>query len=630
MCGVFGLARFDGQGIEKAWMARMGLLLSHRGPDAEGFFFHPESDQSAKVNVAFGHERLSILDLSSKSNQPFIDRSNDLVLVYNGEVYNFKEIRQLLKAKGYLFNSEGDTEVVMAAYKEWGIHAAKYLDGMFAFAIWDKRRSQIVVSRDSIGIKPLYYFEGNNSFAFSSELKALLSLPMVERKINSAALADYLSLRYIPAPHSIVSNVHKLEPGHTLVVSTETGRSIKEKHWNVPFSQDQRDIAFNEADAAERFDELFNKVVKEQLVSDVSVGCFLSGGLDSSLVAAVARKHYGPELKTFTIGFSEPEFNEAVFARKIAKQLGTSHHEHYVEGNDMVDLVQSLYSVYDEPFGDASAIPSIVLTRYAGAHLKVCLSGDGGDELFHGYQWYKQFDRLANIFRAPLGIRKLFFKTIFRKRYENTIIEGVLERKFSEAVKYNCLFSPVMRKNLIGTSVGSYSGLVDGIFNDKPGSRDEMYHNIFKLGLLSWLPGDFLVKVDRASMAEGLEVRVPMLDRRLVEFAANLPLKANRPGDQGKLLVKKALSRYLPQNLYDRPKKGFSIPLTKWLADNLFEMVSDLLSKRSVETYGILNPKAVQGHLDAFCRFPEKEATRIWLLLNLQLWCENNLKQSSV
>lgn len=570
MCGVVGLV--DQKGVDKNLLVRMSNTLIHRGPDDAGVWM----DDSGVIGL--GHRRLSIIDLSQAGRQPMSDSNRDVCVVFNGEIYNFQELRQELEKKGYKFRTRTDTEVIIYSYKEWGIKCLDKFNGMFALAICDKEKNQMVLVRDRLGKKPLYYYSAPGIFMFASELKALMAHPIFSKEISEEGLVLYFTFGYIPAPFSIFSNTYKLPPGCYLLYDLDTGATKIEKYW------DPRDAFLNsskinlsEEEAQEEVENLLQSAAKYRLIADVPVGVLLSGGIDSSLVAAIASK-LAPGIQTFSVGFREKKYDEAPFAKNIAQSLGTNHHEFYVFAKDTLGILEKLPEIYDEPFADSSALPTYLISKLARQHVKVVLTGDGGDELFWGYRTYFHFKKLLKLSYIPFILRgptalalSSFFSGKWKRRLhllsysspDEIYFSLISGDRFWELKKFLTIKARPRPQRLL-----NYERFKK-FFEETPLETASLFDLCYPL------PDDYLVKVDRATMFNSLEARSPFLDYRLVEYALRLPLKFKFQRNQSKYLVKKILSQYLPKGMWDRPKKGFACPAGEWLRGSLQELLFD-------------------------------------------------------
>ena len=615
----------------------MTKALSHRGPDDSGTYVNEDG------KVGLGHTRLSILDLSERGRQPMASDDGKIRVSYNGEIYNYREIREDLRSRGHVFRTDCDTEVLLKSYEQWGIECLHRFVGMFALAIWDGRKDRLYLARDRVGIKPLYYYEEDGLFLFASELKAIMKHPGFGGNISTEGLALFLRYDYVRSPYTIYENTFKLEPGHYLCF--KDGKIEKHGYWDVTefWNAESRDMG--EEEACEMFEDIMNDSIRHRLVSDVPVGLFLSGGIDSSIVASLMSKNVSAPFKTFTVGFDDEKRDEAKWARKLAEHLGTDHVEAYVSEDEAVRTVFDIPSVYDEPFADSSAIPTCVVSRLASEHVKVVMSADGGDELFCGYNNYVKSLRYADaIARIPRILRRGFraalsglgvgaLETASRIPWLSPIrrFGGVWER------------DKAMLLAIIDGDMAEMNRYRRGIWSplDMPGvfERAEVHQETFTAefaaveggGLLSrmlygdfrvWLPDDILTKVDKASMSVGLEARVPLLDHRFVSFAARVPMDLKYRDGETKYLMKKVLSRHIPEELYRRPKRGFSSPIDRWLRGSLRPVVEDYLGPEAVRKSGMFDPAEVLRWKDGFYERFTVGPRQIWNLLMFQMWHE--------
>lgn len=581
MCGVAGivLPQRDGLVNERILIA-MRDAQQHRGPDEAGLFFGK--------GVGLGHRRLSIIDLSH-GQQPMVDEAAGLALVYNGELYNFESLRAELEAQGVPFQTRSDTEVLLRAWQRWGEGCLKKLRGMFAFAVWDMRAQRIALVRDHIGIKPLYYgFTRSGDLVFASELKGLLAHPGVARDIDPQALEDYMAFGYVPDPKCIYRGIFKLPPGHWLSWRAGEATPVSRQYWDVPFDIDAHITA---EEAVEQLRSLLDESVAGQMVSDVPLGAFLSGGVDSSaVVASMCRAGQG-SVNTCAIGFDHAAFDETRYARKVAQHLGTAHFEERV-GSDDYDLIDTLAGIYDEPFADSSALPTYRVCELARRHVTVALSGDGGDENFAGYRRYRLHAwesalraRLPSGMRSPLfGVlgslypkadwapRPLRAKTTLQALARDDVAAYYHSVSTTPTALRNELYSRSFKRELQG-----YSALAAFRAHAERAPTDQPLLLAQYLDFKTWLPGDILTKVDRASMAHSLEVRVPVLDHKLVEWASGLPPGLKLRRGEGKYVFKQALERDLPREVLYRPKMGFSVPLATWFRGSLREHLQQVM-----------------------------------------------------
>lgn len=631
MCGIFG---WLGQGLDPELALRMRDRLRHRGPDDSGHWHDHEA------GVWLGHRRLAILDLSPAGHQPMQSRSGRYVIVFNGEVFNFSELRNELEAKGVSFIGHSDTEVMLAAIDVWGLRAAlARFVGMFAFALWDRQECSLTLVRDRLGIKPLYYASANGHLAFASELQALAPLSWLDATIDQDALADYLRFLCVPAPRTILRGVRKLEPGTLLV--WRSGDVKTERYWSL------QDVAhkgladplkLNFREAADELESRLRDAIELRMRSDVPYGAFLSGGVDSSLVVALMQ-HLSPKpLHTFTIGFPDASHDESNHARAVAAHLGTEHHEEILDPVTVLGLVDEVAALHDEPFADGSSFPTYLLSRFARHHVTVALSGDGGDELYGGYpryfwaariqRWRSQLGPLGAqlasdaLYSVPQWLWDGPVDRLLRGRYAGAQGLAARVRRFADY-----LATDLRRVDSNMMAAWPDPNAVMQSPPSRPPDRYADWHaldwadQMMAVDQAHYLPDDILTKVDRASMAVSMEVRVPMLDHRLVEWSWRLPrhYKFTDSGDRGKLLLREVLYRHVPKALIERPKMGFGMPMDQWLRGPLRAWAEDLLSESALTAGGLLRPaivqKAWQEHLAGENRLPQ-----IWTALMLQLW----------
>lgn len=650
MCGIAGYIEQGYYG--SAPIRQMLGRLAHRGPDAQGVW------QDNREQITFGHVRLSILDLSEAGRQPMLSESGRFVITYNGEVYNYREIRKELE-NIVRFRTETDTEVVLAAFEAWGVGSIDKLNGMFAFAIYDRKERQLYLVRDRIGIKPLYYGWVGGEFVFSSDLAAIKCFPGFNAELNRSALKSYVRLGYIPAPHSIYTDIYKLIPGTYFRLSLQNyqknsfspfpsisdGRFAPFYYWN-PGSRMKRALAcqadFEYQHGKRELKEILKESVRTHLVSDVPLGCFLSGGIDSSLIAALMREVSTNTVKTFTIGFDDPKYNEAEYARAIARHLGTEHTELCATEKDALGVIGKIPSIYSEPFADASQLPTFLLSELTKKSVTVALSGDGGDELFAGYERYIVARNIWNVSRLlPTVVKNL------ARRLLNHIPEQfypfmlkpftyLVPRIFQERAP-GSLYQSGINVGLSSTRSELYLNQVSQQYSPErlviseepePLFLPEGYGVSFPtdveyfqfVDFLTYLSDDILCKVDRASMAGALEVRVPLLNHRVVEYAWSVPLRYKLYGNHSKIILGEILSDYLPRELFDRPKQGFNVPLNKWLRGELREWASDSLSVDKIKQEGLFNDVAIQKLWDEHLSKKQNWGQQLWTILMFQQW----------
>ena len=605
--------------------------MIHGGPDDAGIYID-------HFSVALGHRRLSIIDLSPAGHQPM--EFDNLVITYNGEVYNFKDIRRELEQYGYKFHSSSDTEIILKAFHKWGLEAVNKFRGMFAFAIWDKANKHLVLCRDRIGVKPLYWYYKDGLFMFSSELKAFHQHPKFEKRLNLQALSLFLQYSYITAPHSIFENTYKLEPGHFLIIDKD-GNIKKQKYWDIEeyfrIGKEEKDtwLRRSEEELVGELDQLLTESFKLRLVADVPVGMFLSGGIDSTTVSAILAKE-GVRLKTFTIGFHEEGYNEAPYAKKIAEYLGTEHTELYCTPKEAFEIIPMLPEIYDEPFGDSSAIPTYLVSKLAKNQVKVSLSADGGDEQFCGYtRYWMVVDRINKLFKVP-AISTLsrildmlspetatmlynVFKPILPK-YTNFRDKYVKLRNVIRASnlrdQYELSLQIFLKEDL--SSIGVISNNVG--FDEIGDNSYDPYSMVMLYDIRTYLPDDILVKVDRATMSVSLEGREPFLDHKIVEWTSQLPSEFKYKNGKSKYILRKVLSKYIPIELVDRPKQGFGVPIYEWFRGELKELYLEYLDENRIKEAGIFNPSEVRRLLESYLQDKGVNHNKLWLLFIFEQW----------
>ena len=609
--------------------------LTHGGPDDAGVYLDKDRP------LAFGHRRLSILDLSPLGHQPM--EFENLVITYNGEVYNFKEIRQELEKEGYKFFSNSDTEVILKAFHRWGMQAVQKFRGMFAFALWDKKKKELILCRDRVGVKPLFYYYKNGLFMFASELKAFHKHPKFEKEIDPIGLSLYLQYGYIPAPYTIFKNTFKLKPAHFLIVKLN-GEIEEIPYWSIETffkeGRSKKDIWLKkrEDELAQELEDILTESFKLRLVSDVPVGMFLSGGIDSSTVCALLAKE-GIRLKTFTIGFYEKEYNEAEYAKKIAEYLGTEHTELYCTPKEAFEIIPKLPEIYDEPFGDSSAIPTYLVSKLARSQVKVSLSADGGDEQFCGYSRYWLISNsIKKLSKLPFsGLISKFLDVIhpdFAQKIYNTLkpilpkytnfrdkfikLRNVLKVKDSMEM-YNLAVSYFLEEDLKELGLNSYRRLTDWSKEQKL----DLLSSMMLTDLKTYLPDDILVKVDRATMAIALEGREPFLDHRILEWTCQLSSEFKYKNGVSKYILRKVLYKYVPRELLDRPKQGFGVPIYEWFKRDLKELYIEYLSEHRIRSAGIFDFVEVKRLLDDYLMDRGVNHNKLWLLFVFELWREN-------
>ncbi|MEW6001524.1 MAG: asparagine synthase (glutamine-hydrolyzing) [Nitrospirota bacterium] len=620
MCGICGIVHIDlCKSVVREDLERMCKTLIHRGPDDEGFFI----DQ----NVGLGMRRLNIIDLVT-GHQPILNENGFIRIIFNGEIYNYPDLRKELEKRGHKFSTSSDTETIVHLYEEYGEKCVEKLNGMFAFAIWDHINQRLLLARDRLGVKPLYYFFDDRSFVFGSEIKAILEYREIPRSIDFKALDSFLTFEYIPAPLSIFKGIRKLPPGHTLTL--QNGKVSINRYWDLRFNRLKR----SEEDLCHELYELLKDAVRIRLISDVPLGAFLSGGIDSSTIVCMMSEIMNQPVKTFSIGFDDPSYNELQYARTVANQFGTDHCELTIKP-DVVNLVESLVSYLDEPLADFSIFPTYLVSQLARQNVTVVLSGDGGDELFAGYEWYIA-DRIDRYYRRlPVALRKRWIPRLVNyippssrkkgfvnklKRFvEGSILPDPLQHFrwniFLTEEKKNYLYSEELKRSVMPLNASlpfvSYLETVE--------EADPLWQQQFA-DIKTYLVDDILVKVDRMSMANSLEARTPYLDYRVVEFAAGIPSHLKLNGFRTKYLLKRCMHNKLPPVILNRKKEGFSIPIKNWLRQELNPMMQDVLSQERLKKEGLFDAsyigKLKAEHLSGIAN----NSHQLWSLMIFEIW----------
>jgi asparagine synthase (glutamine-hydrolysing) len=654
MCGITGFLGGEGFSQDNSCqllLKNMNDALIHRGPDSEGVWF----DKSKKI--ALGHRRLSIVDLSPAGHQPMISDSGRYVITYNGEIYNNDALRSELTANKFVHNWRGhsDTEVIVSGFDAWGIkETISRLTGMFAIAIWDKKLEKLILVRDRMGEKPLYFgWQGSGSskvFLFGSELKALKQHPQFRGEIDRKSLSLYMRYSYVPTPHSIYKDIHKAEPGTIITVSPHEGDIKLEKYWDAlsevkkgvknPFNEEPSKITNN-------LDKLLKKTINQQMMADVPLGAFLSGGIDSSAVVALMQTQSPRPIKTFTIGFQEAGYNEAKYAKLVAKNLGTDHTELYASSQDALNVIPKLPNLYCEPFADSSQIPTFLVSSLARQHVTVSLSGDGGDELFCGYNRYIYANKLwGGLKITPLALRSLvgnimknapaakwnkIFKSLNGITPENfnSISWGDKLQKGARVISSKDL--PDLYQRLVSCWQNPSSVVIDqneeqnifssGIQNLK--NVDDI-HKMMSIDSISYLPDDILVKVDRAAMGISLETRVPFLDHHVFEFASRIPLEMKLKNGVGKAVLREVLYKYVPKSLIERPKMGFGIPIGDWLRGPLRDWADGLLDESLLKSQGFFHSEVIREMWLEHINGSRNWQSQLWTVLMFQAWLKDS------
>src|SRR5262245_1248830 len=634
MCGIYGYIAL-GKQFAPTVLANMGRAVAHRGPDDEGEMVQNAGDFS----LALGHKRLSIIDLSQSGRQPMSNEDGTIWVTLNGEIYNFQELRNELQNKGHRFRSKSDTEVIVHLYEDEGASLLERIDGMFAFALWDSNKKLLLLGRDRVGKKPLHYSVIDGDLVFASEIKALLHHPQVSRDLNLKALNKYLTFEYVPAPETIFKSIQKLEPGHYL--TWQNGKTSLVRFWDLPMVDDPN-AEKSELEYTEKLRWLLDRSVRKRLVADVPVGLFISGGLDSALVAAFA-KRAKDQLECFSIGFDEPSFDESRYSAQVARELGIRHHIKRFQAADMLQLLQKLPEIVDEPIADPSIMPFYLLSRFASERIKVVLSGDGGDELFAGYQTYQAVKFAAVYNRLPQFIKNLVKKIAVGMPVSHDylsldfklkqFLKGTGVATEIELFRWRGAFEDGERNQLLSGDVrhelGCHNSYEDIYRYIEESRLTNELERILYLSMKLYLQDNNLVTVDRASMANGLEVRSPLLDRDLVEFACRLPTNLKLHGLTTKYLLKNAADGLLPKTIVNRQKQGFGIPLARWLTAELKSFMLENLSEERIRRQGLFDYSYVKRLIDEQLSMTKDNREPLWTLLVFQTWYDRYLADAS-
>lgn len=638
MCGLTGFWYLNSGSREplRPIVEMMMDQIEARGPDSSGVWCDQE------IGLALGHRRLSIRDLSEAGHQPMVSKSGNSILAYNGEIYNATELRDELIKQGFSFHGTSDTEVVLEACEAWGIeNAVKRFIGMFAFTLWDRSNRKLFLVRDRLGIKPLYWGVHRGTLFFGSQLKSFSMHPLWDPEIDRDALVSYFRFNYIPAPSSIFKGIQKLEPGTILAFDSDKG-SKQSYYWNIHDIASSNKSAYSQRSQSELIDELeclLKDAVKRRMIADVPLGVFLSGGIDSSTVVALMQAQSSKPVSSFSIGFYEDDYNEAQYAKKVADHLGTDHHEMYVHINDALDVIPDIPNWYDEPFADSSQIPMFLVSKLARDHVTVALSGDGGDELFAGYNRYflgqsiwKYIDVMPSWLRkaavnsihllsprswdafARLIPKKLRPPHVGDKAYK---LADILQVASAEDFYRNLVSLWDEPANLV---IGGKERVIQSV--QRMGESQSFVELMQYIDTVTYLPDDILTKVDRASMAVSLETRVPLLDHRVVDFAWKLPLDMKIRHRQGKWLLRQVLYKHVPQHIIDRPKMGFGVPIGHWLRGPLREWVEYLFSKQSIKSAGLLNFELINQRWEEHLSGRRNWQYPLWGVLMFLAWHE--------
>lgn len=621
MCGIVGkYSLAEKELVDEQIIRKMCSTIIHRGPDDHGIY--------VKNSIGLGMRRLSIIDLQG-GRQPIFNEDKTVVIVYNGEAYNFLKLRDELKEQGHKFKTQTDTEVLVHAYEQYGIDFIKRIRGMFAFALWDERKKRLILARDRLGQKPLYYTEVNGTLWFCSEIKSILVDPLVERAVDLQSFDYYLTFNYIPAPRTIFKGIKKLPPGTMLIC--ENGNTKLHKYWALDNSTN---YSFDENECASILYDLLSESVKIRLAADVPLGAFLSGGIDSSIIVSLMAQHSVAPVKTFSIGFTDNDFSELEYARLVSQRFETEHHQHILT-SDVKNLIPKLIWYYNEPVGDSSAIPTYYVSKMTRQYVTVALSGDGGDELFAGYGKYPLIQNILSKNPINHSLRLTLSKLIKSWDLGYLQFNSILKR-IKDYVGYH--FSTACDRDFIWISRFDnyykskiYSKDIKQIIDSKKAREfyesklnksfsKDTFSKILFVDLTSYLPDDLLIKVDIASMANSLEVRSPFLDHKFVEFAASIPNSLKLCNGQTKYVLRKAFESLIPTQILERKKMGFSIPIDKWFRHDLHEFSREILLSTDGEINRYFNQKFLAYMLDAHGSGARNYGTKLWLILNFVIW----------
>lgn len=628
MCGLSGFIDTK-RNCDIKILKEMTNALSHRGPDAEGYFF----EENKKSSIGLGHRRLSILDLSKNGNQPLHFNSN--IIIYNGEIYNFLEIKEELKKLNYTFDSNSDTEVILRAYDKWGIDCINKFIGMFVIIIYDKKKEKVFLIRDRAGVKPLYYYFYNGLFMFASELKSFHKNPNFQKEIDPQGLNLFFKYGYILEPFTIFKFTKKLRSGHYIEYDLTNNIINENKYWDVVNNYNKERLNISFEDASLEMERLLKSAFQYRTVSDVPVGVFLSGGYDSSVVTAILQRNSTKKIKTFTIGFNEKNINEANYAKDIANFLQTEHYEHYCSKNDALEIFPQLANIYDEPFGDPSSIPTVLLSNFARKHVTVSLSADGGDELFAGYSKYLTVTKYREVFKGNETLKKISSFFIDKIKFKNlSIFQNI--KNFDS--KYDFINALINNKNPIELmKILSYifsddeikkllkSENVNDIITNYENNIIDFKNNddlnvLLAVDFKTYLSDNILVKVDRATMSSSLEGREPFLDHRIIEFCSLLPSNFKIKKNISKFLLKDIAHKYIPKEFLNRPKMGFVPPLLQWLNNDFSELMDTFFNKDFLNKQKILDKNYVLSLHKDFINGKKENLAKLWLVMIFFNW----------
>ncbi len=624
MCGISGFIDFNSASSIEI-LKKMADVQINRGPDDSGY----ELFESSEAQIGLGFRRLSIIDLTPQGHQPMFSHDHSCCIVFNGEIYNYKEIRKDLEALGRSFTTHSDTEVILQAYNQWGTACVERFIGMFAFSIYDKKNQKVLLFRDRVGVKPLFYYQANNILLFASELKSFHQHPSFQKEIDTAALSLYFQHGYISAPYCIFKDAYKLMPGHFLAFNLVNKELTTHKYWDIVdvYNQPKIDVSFEEA--SKETERIFESAFQYRMIADVPVGVFLSGGYDSSTLAAMLQKNNPQKIKTFTIGFQEDKYNEAHYAKEVAQHLGTEHHEYYCTFKEAIAIVPSLPESYDEPFGDSSAIPTTLVSKIARQSVTVALSADGGDEIFAGYPKYtRSLKFLPYRKMLPNALAKLADKILPDNHgvhfFGDIYTKGKLLLRHSDPVSFFNDMATVM----------TYKQTQDLIKNNFPylqtpfdqghllNATNDDLAQMQAVDFNTYLVDDILQKVDRATMSVSLEGREPFIDQRIIEYVATLPSSYKFSQGKTKYLLRSITHKYLPAAMMERPKMGFQVPVTEWCSNELRSTLLYYTDKEKIRKQGLLDPQVTSELVGAYLAGRRVNFQKIWFLLMFQMWHE--------
>ena len=644
MCGICGEIDFHRGQVQPDSIGRMCHVLAHRGPDDEGMVFTKGEEsvalqrgtklpsEEARFEVGFGHRRLAIIDLSGAAHQPMCNEDGSLWIVFNGEIYNFQDLRIELENKGHVFKSRSDTEVILHAYEAWDVECLNRFRGMFSFALWDSKQQRLFAARDRLGKKPLVYFHQNGRFLFASESKAILEAPGIERRVDPVALHHYLTYQYIPSPYTIFEGVKKLPPGHYLLYD-RMGHLRIERYWKLNFPS-HTEGSNSASEWCERLRTALEESIRLRLISDVPIGVFLSGGIDSSLIVGVMARWIGHPVETFSIGFEEKDFDELSYARYVSHYFGSDHHE-FVVKPDAIGILPRLVWHYNEPFADSSAIPTYYVAKMTKDYVKVVLTGDAGDENFAGYRRYLRSQRAAQFAALPETLRKKFLPLSLRglatfgwrkeklHRLADYVeaLSGDQGKDYAEQIK---IFNSSEKKEIYSEgffesveTINPLNFLLEKF--DEVHTADRL-EKLLYVDIMSYLPEDLLVKMDIATMAHSVEARVPFLDHQFMELVASIPSRLKLKGSGTKFILKKAFPDVLPEPILRRKKMGFAVPVSRWFRKELKEYAWDILLDRRTMNRGYFRKEGIERLLQEHLARQYDHSAKLWALLVLEIW----------